>query len=134
MRVLICGGGVIGASIAYFLSRRGAKAVVIERTGVACAASGKSGGFLALDWCDGSPLAPLARRSFALHAGLAEELGGDWGYRRLATYGGYASAQGSARLAPTLPPSGYHRTWSCSSALARPIPRRRSIPAPSRPP
>jgi len=44
---------------------------VIERTGVACAASGKSGGFLALDWCDGSPLAPLARRSFALHAELA---------------------------------------------------------------
>ena len=49
MRVLICGGGVIGASIAYFLSCRGVKATVIERTGLACAASGKSGGFLALD-------------------------------------------------------------------------------------
>ena len=97
MRVLICGGGVIGASIAYFLSRRGVQAVVIERTGMACAASGKSGGFLALDWCDGSPLAPLARRSFALHASLAEELGGDWGYRRLTTYGGYASAHRSGR-------------------------------------
>jgi glycine/D-amino acid oxidase-like deaminating enzyme len=96
MRVLICGGGVIGASVAYFLSRRGVRAVVIERTGMACAASGKSGGFLALDWCDGSPLAPLARRSFALHAGLAEELGNDWGYRRLDTYGGYASARRSA--------------------------------------
>ena len=68
MRVLIAGGGVIGASIAYFLSRRGAEAIVIERTGVACAASGKSGGFLALDWCDGTPLQALARRSFALHA------------------------------------------------------------------
>ena len=32
MRVVMCGGGVIGA----------------------CTASGKSGGFLALDWCDGS--------------------------------------------------------------------------------
>jgi len=30
----------------------------------------------------------LARRSFDLHAELAEELGGDWGYRRLTTYGG----------------------------------------------
>ena len=60
MRVLICGGGVIGASIAYFLSRRGVEAIVIERTGLACAASGKSGGFLAFDWCDGTPLAPLA--------------------------------------------------------------------------
>jgi glycine/D-amino acid oxidase-like deaminating enzyme len=49
MRVVICGGGVIGASIAYFLSRRGVHPIVIERTGLACAASGKSGGFLALD-------------------------------------------------------------------------------------
>jgi len=97
MRVLICGGGVIGASIACFLSRRGAEAVVIERTGVACAASGKSGGFLALDWCDGTPLAPLARRSFALHARLAEELGNGWGYRRLDTYSGYAGIGGLAR-------------------------------------
>jgi glycine/D-amino acid oxidase-like deaminating enzyme len=40
MRVLICGGGVIGASIAYFLSCRGADVVLIERTGIACAASG----------------------------------------------------------------------------------------------
>src|SRR5882724_3857772 len=97
MRVLICGGGVIGASIAYFLSCRGAEAIVIERTGVACAASGKSGGFLALDWCDGSPLEALARRSFALHASLPEKIGIDWGYRRLATYGGFASARGRGR-------------------------------------
>jgi glycine/D-amino acid oxidase-like deaminating enzyme len=90
MRVLICGGGVIGASIAYFLSCRGVAATVIERTGVACAASGKAGGFLALDWCDGTPLEALARRSFALHARLAEEIHGDWGYRRLTTYGGSA--------------------------------------------
>ena len=74
MDVSICGGGVIGASIAYFFSRRGVSATVIEGTGLACAASGKSGGFLALDWCDGSPLAPLARRSFALHAELAQRL------------------------------------------------------------
>jgi glycine/D-amino acid oxidase-like deaminating enzyme len=92
MRVLICGGGVIGASIAYFLARRGIDSTVIERTAPACAASGKSGGFLALDWCDGTPLAALARRSFALHAGLADELDGDWGYRRLTTYGGFAAA------------------------------------------
>jgi hypothetical protein len=61
---------------------------VIERTGVACAASGKSGGFLALDWCDSSPLEPLARRSFELHARLPKEIGGDWGYRRMEAYGG----------------------------------------------
>jgi glycine/D-amino acid oxidase-like deaminating enzyme len=93
MRVLICGGGVIGASIAWFPARRGAEPVVIERAGVANAASGKSGGFLALDWCDGTALAPLARRSFALHASLAAETADDWGYRRLDTYGGYARAR-----------------------------------------
>ena len=93
MRVLILGGGAIGASIAYFLSRSGAEAVVVERTGVACAASGKSGGFLALDWCDGTPLQAVARRSFALHAGLAEEIDGDWGYRRMTTYGGLGGAR-----------------------------------------
>src|SRR5262245_29276446 len=79
MRVLICGGGAIGASIAYFLSCRSVKATVIERTGIACAASGKSGGFLALDWCDGTPLEALARRSFALHAGLADKVGRNLG-------------------------------------------------------
>ncbi len=38
MRVLICGGGVIGASIAYFLSPRQVEAVVVERVGFALAA------------------------------------------------------------------------------------------------
>ena len=98
-RVAICGGGVIGAATAYFLARRGAQPIVIERHQVAGAASGKSGGFLALDWCRGSPLDALARRSFALHAALAAEIGDAWGYRRLTTYGGYAietEAQGPA--------------------------------------
>jgi glycine/D-amino acid oxidase-like deaminating enzyme len=102
MRVVICGAGVIGASIAYFLSLRQVEAVVIERTGVACAASGKSGGFLALDWCDGSPLAALARRSFELHAELAGEFDGRWGYRRLQALGVVASARRRLGLAGRL--------------------------------
>ena len=84
--VVVCGAGVVGASVAYFLARRGVAVTVVERTGVACAASGKSGGFLALDWCDDSPLGPLARASFALHAELARELGADYGYRRMDTF------------------------------------------------
>ncbi len=87
MTVLICGGGVIGASIAYFLSLRGIETVVIECNGVANAASGKSGGFLARDWCDGTPVAALARRGFDLHAELAAQLPGDWGYRRVEALG-----------------------------------------------
>ena len=92
MKVLVCGGGVIGTSIAYFLSLRDVEVVVVERTGIANAASGKSGGFLALDWCDGSPLAPLARRSFELHAELAATLDSDWGYRRVDTLSVVTSA------------------------------------------
>ena len=88
-RIVICGGGAIGVAIAYFASRRGARPIIIERHAIAGAASGKSGGFLALDWCRGSLLDQLARRSFELHAGLAAELGDRWGYRRLTTYGGY---------------------------------------------
>jgi glycine/D-amino acid oxidase-like deaminating enzyme len=45
MRVLICGGGVIGTCTAYFPSRRGINVIVVERTEVAVAASGKAGGF-----------------------------------------------------------------------------------------
>ena len=76
----------MGAAVSYFLARRGVVVTVVERSGVACAASGKSGGFLALDWCDGSELGPLARASFALHAELAHQLGTDYGYRRMDTF------------------------------------------------
>ncbi len=101
MKVVICGGGAIGTSIAYFLSRRGAEVTVIERAGVANAASGKSGGFLAYDWCDGGPLQQLARRSFTLHAELADTLDGDdWNYRRMTTYGGAGNAGGGRRNGP----------------------------------
>jgi glycine/D-amino acid oxidase-like deaminating enzyme len=96
-RIVICGGGAIGAAIAYFTSRGSARSTVIERHAVAGAASGKSGGFLALDWCRGSPLDRLARRSFGLDAELSAELGDPWGYRRLTTYGGYAAEDDTAR-------------------------------------
>ena len=105
MRVVICGGGVIGACTAYFLARRGIDVVVVERTDVACAASGKAGGFLALDWCAGNPLDSLARRSFALHSLLAKELDGDWGYRGMNAYSGMiASNHEKRRRAPTVFP------------------------------
>ena len=93
--VVVCGAGIMGAATAYFLAQRGVAVTVVERAGVACAASGKSGGFLALDWCDDSPLGPLARVSFALHAQLARELGGDHGYRRMDTFMMAAREQGA---------------------------------------
>jgi glycine/D-amino acid oxidase-like deaminating enzyme len=44
-RMTICGGGAIGTAIAYFMSGRGARPIVIERHEVAGAASGKSAAF-----------------------------------------------------------------------------------------
>ena len=116
MHVIVCGGGAIGAAITYYLSRQDIAVTLVEREGIACAASGKSGGFLALDWCDGSPVEALARRSFALHAELAEEIDEDYGYRRMTTYSGYA--------APGEPESGflspYRLDWtSDDTALTR---------------
>jgi glycine/D-amino acid oxidase-like deaminating enzyme len=69
MHVVICGGVVIGACTGYFLARHGIDVTVVERSEVASSASGKAGGFLALDWCAGSPLDALAR-------GDENELGG----------------------------------------------------------
>src|SRR5262252_2156049 len=97
MRVLISGGGVIAACTAYFLARRGVDVVVVERTEVACAASGKAGGFLARDWCGGSPLDALAQRSFALHAELARQIDDDWAWRGTTAYGGLVARDRDAR-------------------------------------
>ena len=52
-KLVIIGGGVIGANIAYYATLKGFKPIILERAStVACAASGKAGGFLAKDWTD----------------------------------------------------------------------------------
>ncbi|THG20401.1 putative oxidoreductase C1F5.03c [Camellia sinensis] len=86
-RVVVCGGGVIGVCTAYFLAKKGAAVTLVEKSSIACAASGKAGGFLAIDWCDGGPLSSLARASFNLHRSLAQDLDGpqSYGYRPLTT-------------------------------------------------
>ncbi|KAI5310903.1 hypothetical protein KEM55_003070 [Ascosphaera atra] len=81
----ITGGGIIGCSTAYYLTRHPSydpqlhKIVVIEATEIAAGASGKAGGLLAL-WAYPQSIVPL---SFKLHSDLAKEHGGaeKWGYR-----------------------------------------------------
>eukprot|EP01087_Luapelamoeba_hula_P009571 TRINITY_DN2480_c0_g1_i3.p1 TRINITY_DN2480_c0_g1~~TRINITY_DN2480_c0_g1_i3.p1 ORF type:complete len:409 (+),score=45.06 TRINITY_DN2480_c0_g1_i3:15-1241(+) len=73
-RVVVCGGGVIGAAVAYYLthsSQQNFAVTIVERNAIAGCASGKAGGFLAVDWCSGAQ-GPLARKSFALHHELAQ--------------------------------------------------------------
>ncbi|ONM51393.1 D-amino-acid oxidase isoform X1 [Zea mays] len=122
-RVVICGGGVVGACTAYFLATHAASPTVptlVERCAPACAASGKAGGFLALDWCDSTPaLSRLARASFALHRRLADALGGAdaYGFRPVHTLSVLLPphpAASSSPPHPLLPP------WVDPSASAAP--------------
>ena len=45
-RVVICGAGVIGGAIAYYLAKRGTIATIIESDAVAAGASGAAAGWL----------------------------------------------------------------------------------------
>lgn len=89
--IAIIGGGIIGSSSLYYLVKDGLPSntqitLIEEAPTVAPAASGKSGGFLALDW-HGADTASLARLSFDLHHQLAQSDGGEkkWGYRNVDT-------------------------------------------------
>src|SRR6202000_3041932 len=83
--IVVVGGGIIGCTTAYFLTRHPKynpnlhKIHLLEATGIASGASGKAGGLLAL-WAYPKAIVPL---SFKLHAELAKEHGGEarWGYR-----------------------------------------------------
>ncbi len=108
--MVICGGGIVGVSTAYYLATlKQTPVTLIERHEVAGAASGKAGGFLALDWNDGSPVGKLARRSYALHRELAAAFGAEAiGYRVVETLSVAASAAAAGgkqkrRLGAALP-------------------------------
>jgi glycine/D-amino acid oxidase-like deaminating enzyme len=85
--IVIIGGGIIGCTSAYFLTRHPSynpskhKITLLEATKIAGGASGKAGGLLAV-WAYPSSIVPL---SYRLHKQLADEHGGEerWGYRRL---------------------------------------------------
>ncbi|MCA1058674.1 glycine oxidase ThiO [Rossellomorea aquimaris] len=74
--VLIVGGGVIGCSIAYQLSKRGKKVLVMEKNRLASKASKAAAGMLGVhtELTGGSPLYRLAQNSRNLYPALAQEL------------------------------------------------------------
>lgn len=79
--IVILGAGLQGAALAYYLTLRGTKPLIVEREAVAAAASGKGGGFLARDWGNAATR-DLHTASFKLHEELAQTLGVT-SYRRL---------------------------------------------------
>ena len=69
--IAIVGGGIVGCATAYY-ARQISPTVcitIIDKVGIAAAASGRAGGFLARDWHSG-PEAELAALSFGLHKDL----------------------------------------------------------------
>ncbi|KAK4127393.1 FAD dependent oxidoreductase [Parathielavia appendiculata] len=85
--IVIVGGGIIGCTTAYYLTRHPKfnpalhTVTLLEATSIASGASGKAGGLLAL-WAYPTCLVSL---SYRLHSQLAAEHNGAerWGYRRL---------------------------------------------------
>ena len=61
--VIIIGGGVHGASLAFHLSQRGVKPLVLERRFLACGATGRSSGLVRMHY-DLEPESRLAWVSF----------------------------------------------------------------------
>ena len=124
--IVIAGAGLHGASLAYYLTLRGVKPLIIEKHSVAAAASGKGGGFLARDWGSG-PTVQLHKVSFALHEELARDLNIE-SYRKipvLSVSPGKRSKR-TTDICPWLDGDIRDSSWS----EAPPGPNRRLRPAP----
>ena len=86
--LVIVGGGIMGCSVAYQLAKLGIKSTVLERSRLACGASGATAGVVAPLWHVGpqfSALFSLGLRSLDLFPALADELaeaGIDPGFRQ----------------------------------------------------
>ena len=71
---LVLGGGIIGCSVAYALSRTGASVIVLEKADTACGTAGASGGLVNWITCAPSQM-DLFLRSQEMLEHLEEELG-----------------------------------------------------------
>lgn len=78
--IVIIGGGIQGSAVAYYLADHAHKLsksiqiTILESEGLASAASGKGGGFMARSWADGSTTQRLHELSFDLFESLATTL------------------------------------------------------------
>jgi sarcosine oxidase subunit beta len=79
--IVIVGGGVTGASIAWHLARRGARVTLVEERGIAAAASGASAGGVRQQGRDPREM-PLAIAAIARWTELERELEADLHYHR----------------------------------------------------
>jgi sarcosine oxidase subunit beta len=73
--VIIIGGGIIGTACAYFLSRRGMKVLVLERSHLCAGASGSTAAIISISGSSSTPepLHPLNVESYNLVLDLADD-------------------------------------------------------------
>ena len=79
--VIIIGGGIHGASLAFHLGQRGLKTLVLEKNVLASGATGRSSGMVRMHY-DLEPESRLAWKSFEYFRNWAEKVGGDCGFTR----------------------------------------------------
>lgn len=79
--VVVIGGGIVGVSAAYFLTKKGLRVALVEKGLVGAEQSSRNWG-----WCRlhgrSLPEVPLARASLGIWGSLARESGLDLGYRQ----------------------------------------------------
>ncbi len=94
--VIIIGGGVIGASIAYYLTKLGVKPVLLERGDICAGTSGACDKAISMQSKNPGLHLDLALESSAMFPGLGEELGADLDYHR---YGGMIAIENERQMA-----------------------------------
>jgi len=78
---IVIGAGVMGGSIAYNLSQRGLKVLILERQSIAVGATGASSGLVRMHY-DVEVDSALAWESFHYFKNWNERIGGDCGFHR----------------------------------------------------
>ncbi len=79
--VVVIGGGIVGATAAYFLAKRGLSVALLEKGYLGCEQSSRTWGWCRLQNRDPREM-PLALLSMNLWDGFAAEIGRDPGFRR----------------------------------------------------
>jgi glycine/D-amino acid oxidase-like deaminating enzyme len=101
--VIVVGGGVIGAAVAYNLARDGQQVTLLERRGIAAEASGANVGLVTLTTKPRGPLFELARTSLGMFRTLREELESEIHYQRPGVLHVFASEEKRAETLAKVP-------------------------------
>lgn len=82
LNVIVVGGGIIGTSTAYYLSKLGADVTLLESKDIASGTSGSCDQAINMQSKKPGPMLELARESAKLYSELEEELGTDLEYKK----------------------------------------------------